>query len=331
MKLDWLRSDRPGKTKVPMEGRIPAEPFGPERSSGPVSFPPPEQWENWTEYESTAWPRRVERTYQIVPTICFNCEAACGLLAYIDKETLQIRKLEGNPYHPASRGRNCAKGPATINQVNDPERILYPLRRVGPRGGGRWERVSWAEILDDLGARMRRAIVEDRKTEIVYHVGRPGEEGYMDRVLPAWGVDGHNSHTNVCSSGARAGYAFWIGQDRPSPDHANARFILLLSSHLETGHYFNPHAQRIVEAKMRGAKIAVIDSRLSNTASNADYWLPTWPGSEAAVLLAMANVILQEDRFDADFLRRWVNWEEFLRAERPDGPIAFERFIDVLK
>ena len=69
------------------------------------------------------------------------------------------------------------------------------------------------------------------------------------RILHSWGIDGHNSHTNVCSAGARAGYAFWSGIDRPSPDHANARFILLLSSHLETGHYFNPHAQRIIEAK----------------------------------------------------------------------------------
>src|SRR5581483_9671767 len=227
MKLTWLKSDRPRKTKVPLEGRIPEEPFAPERVSGLVAYPPPEQWDHWVEYESSAWPRKVERAYSLVPTICFNCEAACGLLAYVDKETLEIRKLEGNPYHPASRGRNCAKGPATLNQVNDPERILYPLRRVGPRGGGQWERVSWDVVLEDLGARIRRAILEERKTEVVYHVGRPGEDGYMDRVLPAWGVDGHNSHTNVCSASARAGYAFWFGNDRPSPDHANARFILL--------------------------------------------------------------------------------------------------------
>lgn len=97
----------------------------------------------------------------------------------------------------------------------------------------------------------------------------------MERVLGAWGVDGHNSHTNVCSSSARFGYYIWCGMDRPSPDHANARFILLISSHLETGHYFNPHAQRIIEGKMKGAKLAVMDPRLSSTASMADYWLPT--------------------------------------------------------
>ena len=64
----------------------------------------------------------------------------------------------------------------------------------------------------------------------------------------------------------------------PSPDHANAKFILLISAHLESGHYFNPHAQRIIEAKMKGAKLATMDPRLSNTASMSDYWLPTYPG-----------------------------------------------------
>ncbi|MDE0214753.1 MAG: formate dehydrogenase, partial [Deltaproteobacteria bacterium] len=103
------------------------------------NFPPRERWLDWTEYDAAAWPRRVERRYDLVPTICFNCEAACGLLAYVDKQTLKVRKFEGNPEHPGSRGRNCAKGPATINQVYDPERILYPMKRVGERGGGQWE------------------------------------------------------------------------------------------------------------------------------------------------------------------------------------------------
>ena len=79
-----------------------------------------------------------------------------------------------------------------------------------------------------------------------------------DRVLKSWGVDAHNSHTNVCSSSARVGYALWSGADRPSPDHANAKFILMLSAHLETGHYFNPHAQRIVEGMNAGAKLCVM-------------------------------------------------------------------------
>ena len=303
-----------------------------EPDGGLSAYPPSDRWDDWTEYDASQWPRKVEKHYSLVPTICFNCEAGCGLLAYIDKDKTRVQKFEGNPAHPGSRGRNCAKGPATVNQIHDPERILYPLRRAGKRGEGKWERVSWDQVLDDLAGRIRRTLQEGRKNEIMYHVGRPGHELiYNQRVLHAWGIDGHNSHTNVCSAGARTGYAFWQGYDRPSPDHANARFILLLSSHLEAGHYFNPHAQRIIDGKMAGAKVCVIDTRLSNTASKADYWLSTWPGSEAAVLLAMCNVLLQEDLFDREFVRQWVNWEEFLHDEHPEKTPAFETFLSVLK
>jgi len=295
-----------------------------------TNFPPPERWDDWEEYDARSWPQKVKNKYRLIPTTCFNCESACGLLAYVNKETGQIKKLEGNPAHPGSRGRNCAKGPATINQIYDPERILHPLRRKGPRGSGEWEQVSWEEALQDIAGRMRKAIQEDRNDEIMYHVGRPGEDGFMDRTLKAWGVDGHNSHTNICSSSARVGYAMWMGHDRPSADFANARFILLLSSHLETGHYFNPHAQRIMEAKQAGAKLAVMDPRLSNTASMADMWLSTFPGTEAAILLAIARQLLEWDAVDHTFMRRWVNWEETMSQRHPERPATYEAFIALL-
>jgi len=305
---------------------------GEEREGGLLTpAPPPEKWDDWVEIEPRGWPaRRVEKHYQLIPTTCFNCESACGLLAYVDKETQVVRKFEGNPLHPASRGRLCAKGPATINQINDPDRILFPLRRVGARGGGRWEKIGWPEAVDMIARRIRTALEQDRHNEVVYHVGRPGNELYVERVLQAWGVDGHNSHTNICSAGARFGYAIWQGYDRPSPDHANAEFILLISAHLESGHYFNPHAQRIIEGKLSGAKLAVMDSRLSNTASMADYWLPTRPGTEPAALLAMAQVILEEELYDRQFLERWANWEMYLKKKHPSAH-TFDDFITCLK
>ena len=296
-----------------------------------VNFPPPDRWDDWEEYDARAWPQREKREYRLVPTTCFNCESACGLLAYVDKETGDVRKFEGNPAHPGSRGRNCAKGPATLNQMYDPDRILHPLKRRGPRGSGEWDRVTWEEALADIGGRMAKAIREDRHDEIMYHVGRPGEDGFMDRTLRAWGVDGHNSHTNICSSSARVGYAMWSGADRPSADFANAEFILLLSSHLETGHYFNPHAQRIMEGKRSGATLATIDPRLSNTASMSDIWLSPWPGTEPAMLLAIARLLLEWDAIDHEFVRRWVNWEEALAAQAPSGPVTFEAFLDLMK
>lgn len=293
-------------------------------------FPPMEEWDHWEEYEATSWPRKEKRAYTIVPTTCFNCESACGLTAYIDKDAGSIRKFEGNPFHPGSRGRNCAKGPATINQINDPERILYPLKRKGERGSGEWERISWDEALDTIATRIRKALKEKRHNEVAYHVGRPGHEGYANRVLQSWGIDGHNSHTNICSSGARFGYNIWYGHDRPSPDHANAKFILLISAHLESGHYFNPHAQRIIEGKMKGAKLATMDPRLSNTASMSDYWLPTYPGTEAAMLLAMVRLILVNRLYNGEYMEKWVNWETYMERKHPNEPVEFETFIEKL-
>ncbi|MBJ94926.1 MAG: formate dehydrogenase [Rickettsiales bacterium] len=309
-------------------------------------YPPPSKWNDWTEWDGKAWPRKVARNYTLVPTVCFNCESACGLLAYVDRETFEVRKFEGNPAHPGSRGRNCAKGPATHNQTYDPERILYPLKRVGKRGEGKWRRVSWDEALDDISARMRASRLQ-RLDGIMYHVGRPGEDHYANRVVSAWGVDGHNSHTNICSAAARAGYSLWSAADRPSPDYANARAILLISAHLESGHYFNPHAQRIIEAREKGAKIITLDPRLSNTAAKSDVWLPSWPGSEAALLLAIANHLIQRGLYDRDFVERWVNWQQSIEGAvhfasgpalevaeaalaRPEGP-CFDDFDALLR
>lgn len=296
-----------------------------------ANFPPPEKWDNWVEYDPKSWPRKEKKTYQIVPTTCFNCESACGLTAFIDKESGQIKKFEGNPYHPGSRGRNCAKGPATINQITDPDRIMYPLKRTGNRGEGKWERISWDEALDTLASRIRRALKEDRHNEIAYHVGRPGHEGFMNWVLPSWGIDGHNSHTNICSSGARFGYNLWYGYDRPSPDHAEAKFILLISAHLESGHYFNPHAQRIIEGKMKGAKLATMDPRLSNTASMSDYWMPSYPGTEAAVLLSIARELINNHWYDRNYVENWTNWQDYLKASHPEKELTFDNFILALQ
>jgi Molybdopterin oxidoreductase Fe4S4 domain len=137
-------------------------------NTGRVSrdFPEPDHDERVVEYDPRAWPRKAMRESMLVPTVCFNCESACGLLAYVDTDTFEIRKLEGHPGHPGSRGRNCAKGPATLNQITDPERLLYPMRRSGPRGCGQWERVSWDHVLDTFAERMHDAFAADRPNDV---------------------------------------------------------------------------------------------------------------------------------------------------------------------
>ena len=121
-----------------------------------------------------------------------------------------------------------------------------------------------------------------------------------------------------------------MGIDRPSPDHEHAKVIYLISAHLESGHYFNPHAQRITQARENGAKVIVLDTRLSNTATHADHWLSPQPGSEAAINLALANHLIQAKAYDREFVRRWWNWAEYLTACHPGVPVTFEAFEEIL-
>ena len=148
------------------------------------SHPDPATWDDYVDFESTSWPKKDRRHYWIIPELCFNCESACGILAYVDKEQLTVRKIEGNPLHPGSRGRTCAKGVVTPNQLEDPDRILYPLRRDGERGSGKWRQVSWDEALD----RHRRADPHGDRREPAArnHVSRrPAGRGRLRQPRPA--------------------------------------------------------------------------------------------------------------------------------------------------
>ena len=114
---------------LPQPAPGPVERLAPEGQF--VEYPPADRWDDWPDPDPPSAGLESSSRYALVPTVCFNCEASCGLLAYVNKDRMEIRKFEGNPMHPGSRGRNCAKGPATINQIRDPDRILYPQKRAG--------------------------------------------------------------------------------------------------------------------------------------------------------------------------------------------------------
>ena len=114
---------------------------------------------------------------------------------------------------------------------------------------------------------------------------------------------------------------------------------MLIIAHLESGNYLNPHAQRVIDGKAKGAKLIVFDTRLSHTATHAEFWVAPYPGSEAAMLLAIANYLIQNNLYNREFVRRWWTWEEFLnegiRSEVSgigvEGPNTFEEFELLLK
>jgi hypothetical protein len=110
-----------------------------------AAFPPKERWDDWVELESKAWPSASSGATCSCRRRASTASRRAGCSPTSIKRRCEVRKFEGNPEHPGSRGRNCAKGPATLNQVTDPDRILYPLKRAGKRGEGKWVQVSWDE------------------------------------------------------------------------------------------------------------------------------------------------------------------------------------------
>ncbi|MEA2111327.1 MAG: molybdopterin-dependent oxidoreductase [Campylobacterota bacterium] len=329
-------------------------------------YPPQDQWEGFSELSGEDWKRGgIDRhgvasdenpdgitvhDYAIVPTACSNCEASCGLTAWIDKKTFTVKKYMGNPLHPASRGRNCAKGYATQSQMYDPDRIAFPLKRApgSTRGEGKWVRTTWDEAMTTIGKKMGdtlRAGDELSKKSVMFHVGRPNENGFTGKVWHTLGSDAFDSHTNICSSGGRTPTIQWSNDDRTSPDWANAKLIFLNSSHAaDAGHYFQQSASFIADARKKGAKLVVMDPRMSNSAGMADLWIATWPGTEPVLYLYLVNRILQEDKVDKAFVKKWLNWEVFLDNHNylqymvDKGYISklpnnsnFEAFLDILK
>ena len=297
-------------------------------------YPPMEEWADFKELDGNDWKRGgIERhgvrsdsnpdgievnDYTIVPTACSNCEASCGLTAWIDKKTFTVKKYMGNPLHPGSRGRNCAKGYATQSQMYDPDRIAFPLKRApgSARGEGKWIRTTWDEAMTTIGKKMGDTLAkgdELSKKSVMFHVGRPNENGFTGKVWHTLGCDAFNSHTNICSSGGRTPTIQWANDDRTSPDWANAKLIFLNSSHAaDAGHYFQQSASFIADARQKGAKLVVMDPRMSNSAGMADLWIAAWPGTEPLIYLYLTQRILNENKVNRDFVKKWINWEVFL-------------------
>lgn len=329
-------------------------------------YPPLSEWDSFQELDGTDWKRGgIDRhgvrsqsnpdgiyvnDYMLVPTACSNCEASCGLTAWVDKKTFTVKKYMGNPLHVGSRGRNCAKGYAAQSQMYDPDRIAFPLKRApgSARGEGKWIRTTWDEAMTTIGTKMAQTIEkgdEISKKSVMFHVGRPNENGFVPGIWQTLGLDSYNSHTNICSSNGRTPTIQFANDDRTSPDWANAKLIFLNSSHAaDAGHYFAQSAAFIADARAKGAKMVVMDPRMSNSAGMADLWIAAWPGTEAVVYLYLVQRILSENKVNKEFVRKWINWEIFMDNTKylefmvSKGYISqvpanndFESFLSVLK
>ena len=241
-----------------------------------------------------------------IPTSCLQCVAICGIIGY--EKDGRIEKIEGNPECPNNRGRICAKGQAGVNQVYDPDRILYPMKRVGQRGEGKWKRITWDEAYGEIVPKLKELRDAGKPEEFMFHYGRSRAKWVITPFTDAYGTKTVGNHTSICEVGKWTGQELIWGKHFDINDVANSKYILNFGANVLEAHTSHAYfAQRIIEAKAKGVKLVTFDVRLSNTAALSDLWVPVKPGTDAAVLLAMTNVILQNDLHDEKFITKWTN------------------------
>jgi anaerobic selenocysteine-containing dehydrogenase len=245
-----------------------------------------------------------------VASACWQCVSRDGIVGYV--EDGRLTHLEGNPELPRTNGKLCARGQGGVGQVYNPDRIMFPMKRVGKRGEGKWKRISWDEALDELVGKLRDLQDRGVPEKFMFHYGRmKGSSSTIMKkyFLPAYGTATIDGHTAICESAKWTAQELTWGKHYDVNDVARTNYILNFGCNFfETHTSHIPLSQRAIAAKAeRGAKIVTFDVRLSNTAAKSDEWHPIKPGTDGAVVLAMCNVIIMNDLYDKAFIENWTN------------------------
>ena len=244
-----------------------------------------------------------------VREIASNCEMCfwrCGILAEVRDG--KILKIEGNPDHPLTKGRLCARGNAGTYLLNDPERLKQPLLRTGERGEGKFRAITWDEALDLLADKLKE-IKEKDGPESVAFLPHGVASGFFRTLMRAYGTPNSAEPAFAQCRGPReVGYALTFGRSLGSPepvDLQETKLIVLIGSHIGEN-VFTSQVTDFADALARGVKLVVVDPRFSTAASKADWWLPIRPGTDIALLLAWMNVLINEGIYDKDYIERYA-------------------------
>ena len=244
---------------------------------------------------------------KVVHAACsHDCPDACGVLITIDDG--KAVKIQGDPKHPVTRGFLCAKVAKYLDRVYSPDRVLYPMRRVAPKGQGgsdKFRRISWDEALDEITSRFRKIAAEHGPEAIL-----PYSYGGTLGALSNASMDRRYFHRlgasqldrTICSSAGEAGlisvYGAKYGTEPEQFRHS--KYIIAWGANI---HGNNVHLWPFIEeARRDGAKLVVIDPYKTRTASLADWYIPIAPGTDIALVLGMMNVIIGESLYDANYV-----------------------------
>ncbi|MCC7367256.1 MAG: molybdopterin oxidoreductase family protein [Chloroflexi bacterium] len=260
-----------------------------------------------------------------------DCPDACGMLAWVREG--QIVRVSGDPQHPVTRGAICGKAARYVERVYSPDRVLYPQRRVGPKGAGRFERITWDEALDAIAERFQGIIAAHGPEAILPYsfAGNMGitSIGSMDRRL-FHRLGASQLDRAICSAAGNAGYDFTIGAKRGTDPEttARARYIIAWGSNLAS---VNMHQMTYVrQAQRAGGTFVQIDVQRNRTTAFADRFVQVRPGTDAALALGMMHVIIRDDLYDAAYVRAsTLGFEGLVERVQEYAPDRVARITEV--
>jgi anaerobic selenocysteine-containing dehydrogenase len=269
---------------------------------------------------------------KVVHAACsHDCPDSCGVLITVD-DVGRATKLRGDPAHPVTRGFLCAKVAKYLDRVYSPDRVLYPMRRVAPKGRGVrkaqdagqiFERITWDDAYDEIAQRFHRISSKFGPESIL-----PYSYAGTTAVLSYGSMDRRFFHRlgasqldrTICSTAGGEGLVSVLGRKLGTDTELfpRARYIIAWGANI---HGNNVHLWPFIEeARHNGAKLVVIDPYKTRTAQCADWYLPINPGTDAALALGLMHVIISENLYDAEYVSKHVNGFEQLAERVRDYP-----------
>lgn len=264
---------------------------------------------------------------KVIKTSCSTCGSCCEVDAYV--EDGKLVSVEGARNTPMQSGGMCAKGAAAKQYVYNKERILYPMKRVGKKGEGKFERISWKEAYEMIAENLLRIRKESGPESVVFYAGYPKwYRPALLRLANAFGSPNYCTESSTCFQAAALAWRSLFGNGICGPDMKNAKTLLVWSSNLY--HSNTPMSGTYQGLKKRGVKIIVVDPRHSVTAHDADIHLQLIPGTDGALALSMAQVIIEEGLYDKEFVENYVyGFEEYREYVQNFVPEEAEKITGV--
>jgi anaerobic selenocysteine-containing dehydrogenase len=251
--------------------------------------------------------------------ICASCDIACTVVAKVQNgRVIRVR----SSYKPSLRENICVKGIYAHRGFESPMRIRHPLKRVGERGSGEWEEISWEQALDEIAERLKRIVAEHGPEALAVSTSEWNtsvDNGSGRRFMNLLGSPNWISGVALCAGNTAAINRMVYGWF-PNPDYSKTECIVLFG-HNPKKHSWTPVYNKIRRAQKRGAKLIVLDPRRSENAELADLWLPLRAGTDAAMALGWVNVIIEERLYDEAFIRDWTVGFDALKARAAEYPL----------